>query len=251
MAAASLIATLQRLQDPLPAGMEAAVATAVAVAAHDYGGGIMRLPGRSIGVVQSCLDVAGRLLVRNPGATDALCGGDAAVQTRLLDRWTVLSSARDVGEIFVPSLGAAGRLRRHNSAVALCSIMYADVSPALREVHRAAQVLVLGLKAVREAPLYVADQQRLADLSPTDPVHEDQLMLRRLQLARVDPLRSVDATAAVQAAASRVMGYLGEQAVMAAVEEIDPLHREQLGRLLHGGGDELPQQHALQYVGYP
>ena len=98
--------------------------------------------------------------------------------------------------------------------VALCAVLLADACPGMREGSRAAQALVLGMKAAKEQRLFEQDQQRLADLEPADPAHQDQLLLRRLLLARGDPLRGVDARDAVRTAAGHVAGWAGNDQLM-------------------------------------
>ena len=57
---------------------------------------------------------------------------------------------------------------------------------------------------MHEAAAYARDRERLAELRPADPAHADQLLLRRLLLARSDALRAVPAQDAVRAAAGKV-----------------------------------------------
>jgi hypothetical protein len=152
----------------------------------------------------------------------------------------VLSSARDVGELFIPALGAAGRVRRHNTAVALCALLFADACPGLRDKDRVTQALVLGLKSVREQRLFVRDQERMQGMPPPeDSNHADQTVLRRLDLARADPLRAVDVGDAVRAAAAHVAGWLGQDTLLEAVEGIDLAFRDQMAKLLAG---QLPEE---------
>ena len=56
---------------------------------------------------------------------------------------------------------------------------------------------------MKEQAQYKSDHERLAALKPTDPEHEDQLLLRRLLLLRADRLALVDVTEAVRAAAGK------------------------------------------------
>lgn len=240
-AAVSLLAVLQRVFDPLPTELEHPVRTAALMVATDYGGGATRLPARSIGLMESAVEVIYRLTFRNPAAIGALTGSDLVAQDRLLDRWIALSAMRDVGEMFIPSLGAVGRVRRHNAAVALCSLLLADVCPGLRDYERLARAFALCLNAAREQRMFEVDQQRLADLQPADPAHQDQLLLRRLLLARGDPLRGVDAVDAVRTAAIHVAGWEGKDKFLASLEALDPMYSERMAELLAG---QLPESEA-------
>lgn len=233
-AAVSLLAVLQRVHDQLPGELEAPVRAAAALVCSEYGGGVLRLPSRSVDLIEGALEVVYRVLLSAPGAVGVMTGGDRAAADRLVDRWIALSSARDVGELFIPALGAAGRTRRHNAAVALCSLIVADTAPGIREQGRAAQALTLGLKAAREQSAFEADQQRLADLQPADREHQDQLLLRRLLLARSDPLRAVDAMDAVRVAAGHVAAWEGQEKLLKAMEDIDIAFRDQMAGLLAG-----------------
>jgi hypothetical protein len=153
---------------------------------------------------------------------------------RLLDRWIVLAGARDMGELFIPAVAASGRVRRHNAAVALCALLYADACPGMRRDNRAANALALALRALRERDTYAEDQRKLADLRPADPDHQDHLLLRRVAAAQADPLRAVDVEEAVRAAAGRITGWEGADALLVGVEAIDPGHREDLQAVLEG-----------------
>lgn len=73
-----------------------------------------------------------------------------------------------------------------------------------------------------------------------DTSHSDQLVLRRLTVARGDPVRALDAREAVKAAAAKVASWLGEEALKAQMEQADPLAAEQLQRLLAGQPLESP-----------
>lgn len=64
--------------------------------------------------------------------------------SRFLDRWITLSSAREIGELFVPALAALGRSRRHDAVVGICSVMVADVSEGMRDLTRASNAIILG-----------------------------------------------------------------------------------------------------------
>ena len=233
-AAVSLLGVLQRVHDRLPSELEAPVRVAAALVCSDYGGGVLRLPSRSVDLIEGALEIVYRVLFGTPGAIGVMTSGDSTAADRLIDRWIALSSARDVGELFIPALGAAGRTRRHNAAVALCFLIMADVAPGIKEQGRAAQALTLGLKAASEQRAFEADQQRLSDLQPADPEHQDQLLLRRLLLARADPLRGVDALDAVRAAAGHVASWEGQEKLLKAMEDIDVAFRDQLAGLLAG-----------------
>lgn len=65
-------------------------------------------------------------------------------RTRFLDRWITLSSARELGELFVPALAALGRSRRHDAVVGICSLIVGDGCEGMRDLPRATNALVLG-----------------------------------------------------------------------------------------------------------
>ena len=200
---------------------------------------MLRLPARSIGLTEAALEVVYRVLWSQPQALEVMTGGDVAAANRFIDRWIALSATRDVGELFLAAAAAAGRTRRHCAAVALCALIVSDAAgPGMREEGRAAQALALGLRASREQAAFEADQRRLADLRPSDPDHQDQLLLKRVLLARGDPLRAVDATDAVRAAVGHVAGWEGPDALIASMGEVDPLFQESVKRILKG---QLPE----------
>ncbi|KAL4857828.1 Importin-11 [Chlorella vulgaris] len=212
--AATLLSLLVQLLDQaaapgsqppeLPAELQPAATAAAAMAAVDFGSGVVRLPALGLTLVEACLEPVGRLLFKQPTLLPALLSGNAEAEIRLLDRWVVLGGARDIAEMFVPSMGVLGRVRRHRAAVTLCSLLYADTCPAMRSPDRAAQALVLGIRAAREQEQFARDQHRLQEMPPAhDSAHSDQLVLRRLALARADPVRAIDAREAVKAAAAK------------------------------------------------
>jgi hypothetical protein len=233
-AAAAAAAGEQPAAVQLPTELEPAAKAAAAVAAVDFGGGVVRLPSSGVGLVEACLEVVGRLLYRQPALLPALLDGNAESEGRLLDRWVILGGARDIAEMFVPAMGALGRTRRHRAAVTICSLLYADACPPLRTPERAAQALALGVRAAREQETFARDQQRLAELQVADTAHSDQLVLRRLAVAREDPIRAVDACEAVKAAAAKVAAWMGEEQLQQRMEQADPTAAEQLQRLRNG-----------------
>jgi len=232
--ALSLLSTLQRVYDQLPTVLEVPIKQTATMLCADFGMGTLRLPQRSLPLMESALEIVYRVLFTRPTALSALADNDRGATHRLIDRWILLASARDVGEMFIPQLAAAGRSRRHKAAVALCALVVADPPPGMRGEDRAAQSLVLGLKASKEQKLFESDQQRLANLQPKDPDHENQLLLRRLLLARGDPLRAVDATDAVRAAAGHVAAWQGSETLLQSLENIDSVYKTQMAALLAG-----------------
>ncbi len=247
--AAALLSLLQRLAGAAPplAELGPAAQAAAALVHADYGAGTLRLPARAVALVEACLEVVYHAVFREPAAAAALVGPDLEAQGRLVDRWVALASSRDVGELFVPAMAAAGRARRHAAAVALCSLVYADALPALREEARAAQALVLGLRAAREQPVFERDAAALAAAPhpPPDGEAPDQLLARRLALSAADPLRAVDAVDAARAAAARVEGWIGRERVAAALEAVDPMYGEQYAALAAGRLGEAEEAAAI------
>lgn len=218
----------------LPAELQPAAKGAAAVAAADFGGGVVRLPSQGVALVEACLESVGRLLFKQPGLLPALLDGNAQLEARLIDRWILLGGARDIAELFVPSMSVLGRVRRHRTAVTICSLLYADTIASLHTPERAAQALALGLRAAREQEAFARDQQRLQEVQVADPTHSDQLVLRRLALARSDPVRAIDARQAVQAAANKVVSWMGEVTLRLQLQHIDPQLLEQLAGILGG-----------------
>lgn len=92
-AALSLLSVLQRLYDAAgaapPPEVQGGVAAAAALAAYDFGGGSMRLPGKAVGVVEACFEVATRALFRDTHALGAVLGAGAETQ----HRWVLLRGA--------------------------------------------------------------------------------------------------------------------------------------------------------------
>jgi hypothetical protein len=241
--------------------LERPIMKAVALLATEYGGGVLRLPGKAIPILEPCLDILQHLTMVAPDVvfemfmrlnatppTDMTSNKSAVALGRVLDRWIALASARDVGEMFIPALAAVGRARRHSAAVALCALFLSDETAvrvgngelvsATRNLHRAAQALALGLRAAIEQRAFELDQRYLADLRPGDPDHTDQLLLRRLLLARGDALRGVDAMDAVRAVAGHVAGWAGRDRIVAEVQSIDYMYGERLETILAG---QLPE----------
>lgn len=243
-AAASLLGVLEKMYDQPPKELEDSFVALVSLVGGDYGGGVLRLPARSAGVMETCLDVLYRLFWRNPAWFEALTKGDTAVQDRILERWIALGSMRDVGELFIPSLGAIGRMRRHVAAVSLCALMVSDVAPGLLEEHRASQAIVLGLKAMREQNSLEADQIRLSEIK-LDRDYADQIMIKRLELSKKDFLRYMDARDAVRAAVNHFASKVGHDRVLAALEKVDPLYKEQVDILL---SSTLPENEATATI---
>lgn len=249
----SLAVVLGRLERP--------IMKAVSLLASEYGGGVLRLPGKAVPILEPCLDVLQHLTMvapdvvfemfmrlNTPPLTNMNSNKPAVGLGRVLDRWIALASARDVGEMFIPALAAVGRARRHSAAVALCALFLSDETAvrvgngelvsATRNLHRAAQALALGLRAAIEQRAFELDQRYLADLRPGDPDHTDQLLLRRLLLARGDALRGVDAMDAVRAVAAHVAGWAGRDRIVAEVQSIDYMYGERLETILAG---QLPE----------
>lgn len=245
--AAVLLGSLQRaMQAQLLASLEAPLQATFALVGSDYGGGVLRLPSKSLGIVEACIEVIQHVVFVSPATAAALIGSFPSAQNRFIDRWIALSATRDVGELFIPTLAAVGRARRHRAGVAICAAIVSDAFPALHDVDRAAQALVLGLRAAREQRTFESDQRRLADAKPSDPNHADQVMLRRLMAARSDPLRTVDATDAVRAAAGHVTAWAGTERILAAIAAVDPMYREQLAALLAGQLPDAVEEAAIE-----
>ncbi|KAL4448640.1 hypothetical protein ABPG75_005859 [Micractinium tetrahymenae] len=233
-AAAALAASGQPAELQLPAELQPAAKAAAAVAAADFGGGAVRLPSQGVALVEACLEAIGRLLFKQPGLLPVLLDSKQDAEARLLDRWVLLGGARDIVEMFMPAMGSLGRVRRHRAAVTLCSLLYADTVPLLRTPERAAQALALGIRAAREQEQFLRDQERLAEAQIPDPAHSDQLVLRRLALARDDPVKAIDAREATRAAGTKIASWMGEQQLRLQLQHIDPLLAEQLAALQRG-----------------
>ena len=244
-AAASLLGVLERMYEHLPTELEDPFTAVVWFVGAEYGGGVLRFPARSTGVIESCLDSMYRLFWRNPHCFETLTHGDRATQDRILDRWIALGSLRDVGELFIPALGTIGRIRRHVAAVALCSLLVSDAAVGLRDEQRAAQSIVLGLKAVREQATLEADESRISDIQ-VDARQADQIVLKRLELNKKDFLRYMDSRDAVRAAIVHFASFAGRDHALAALEGIDPLYRQQGENMLSSALSEREAAAAVE-----
>ena len=120
LAAVSLLAVLQRVHDPLPTEFRTACARCSAACMGRLWRWSVAPAWKVMAVLESALEVIYRLAFGAPGIIAALTAGETASQNRLIDRWIALSSVTDVGEMFITSLAAVGRVRRHNACGAVC-----------------------------------------------------------------------------------------------------------------------------------
>lgn len=148
----------------MPPSLLGPLRAACELAGADFGGAVMRLPARAVSVLEAALEVVCAALWHDPAAWRVVeAAGGEAHATRLLDRWISMSLTVDMAELFIAALATSARARRHESAVALAALLCADAAPQLRDPQRAARVIVLGLKCVREGPAYRRDLESIQE----------------------------------------------------------------------------------------
>lgn len=85
-AALSLLSVLQRVCDAtgaaLPGELQAGVNGAALLAAADFGGGSMRLPGKAVAVVEGCFELATRAVFRDVNSLGVIFGGARDAEDR-------------------------------------------------------------------------------------------------------------------------------------------------------------------------
>ncbi|KAL6783825.1 hypothetical protein ACKKBG_A03665 [Auxenochlorella protothecoides x Auxenochlorella symbiontica] len=225
-----------------PPSLRAPLEAAAALAGADFGGTVARLPARALGVLEAAMQVISAALWIDPRGTWALVmgaeageGGDSPRATRMLDRWVSMSLTVDMAELFLPPLAVTARARRHEAAVVAATLLCADAAPQLRDAARASRVIVLGLKAVKEAPAYRKDVESFKESLARAENEEDQLTLRRLSVATSHAIAEVDVAETVRAAAQKVAAWHGEEALLAALRAVDGAYPDQLRAVLQGG----------------
>jgi hypothetical protein len=82
VSALTLLSLMQRMHDALPPELEAPVRLAAALLAQDYGGGLMRLPPRSVQLLEACMEVLCRLAYKSPQTLHAICAGNMDAENR-------------------------------------------------------------------------------------------------------------------------------------------------------------------------
>lgn len=125
-------------------------------------------------------------------------------------------------------------LRATDTLTPKCASRYPAYYPPPLCFHAWVCLPPAGMRAAREQEQFGRDQQQLAAAQIPDAAHADQLVLRRLALAREDPVRGIDAREAARAAATKVASWLGEEGLRNHLQRIDPLLAEQLELLQRG-----------------
>lgn len=207
------------------------------------------LPSRMVQLLQPALQIVYRVLFNMPATLDVLTDGDMEAKRRLIDRWVIIGSSHDVGEVFVPSMASLGRSRRHNAAVALCSLIVSDATDIIRDRSRVARMLILALKAAREQPIFEQDQQALwqkpGTEHPNSSESQDYLREKKLNMIREDVLRGMDARDAARNAANHVCGWMGRTALLEQLEAFDPVFKAEMEKLLSA---QLPENEANEAI---
>lgn len=85
-AALSLLSVLQRVYDASgaqpPPELQAGVNAAASLAAFDFGGGSMRLPGKAISIIEACFELATRAVFRDVSSLGVIFNSIPEVQNR-------------------------------------------------------------------------------------------------------------------------------------------------------------------------
>jgi hypothetical protein len=261
-AGVALALTLRLIQanDYLVASsLQAAVTSTAAILGRDFGGGISHLPARCVTIVQGCIQVLAHIVFKQPsvfpsliaaayqsgvssngqeGGNGALVGQAAAatatiVEQRLVDRWLIFLLARDISELYVPVSSMHNKIRRHRGTVALCTAIYADVSPAMHSLERATKALVLCTKVVDEREMYLKSEEFLHNEFVSKQGVIDNIVKVGLEkMVTGDVFKTVDSREATRAAASKIFERHGKEVVLKSVETIDPMYRERLEEIL-------------------
>jgi len=272
--ALALMLRLIQANDYLVASsLQAAVTSAAAILGRDFGGGISHLPARCVTIVQGCIQVLAHIVFKQPsvfpsliaaacqssgvssngreGGSGPLVGQAQAaaaaaatiIEQRLVDRWLIFLLARDISELYVPVSSMHNKIKRHRGTVALCTAVYADVSPAMHSLERATKALVLCTKVVDEREMYLKSEEFLQNEFVSKQGVIDNIVKVGLEkMLTGDMFKAVDSREATRAAASKIFERHGKEAVLKSVETMDPMYRERLEEILflnggsNGGG---------------
>ncbi len=262
-AALALLGILQRLYGELPTPLEGPIKSVCTLLCLDFRRGprissnASFVPGRLAHLLHPALQIIVRLLYSSPTAIGPLTDFDRNSQVRLLDRWVILGSSQDVGEVFVPQISALGRSRRHNLAVAMCAMIINDQCELLRDGPRVARCLIVCLKAAFEQTVFEKEQEMLFSDSnghsvdvrggSNDESHpQDFLREKRLLMRRADPLRTVDAMDALRRAANHVMSYLGRDGLLSLLETYNPVFCAEMAKIVSSTLSEADTEAALR-----
>ncbi|KAK9865409.1 hypothetical protein WJX84_004910 [Apatococcus fuscideae] len=201
--------------------------------AHGLSGGV-------VGVSESFLEALARLLFRQPAALQLLLHGqEPAAESRFVDWWIHLASARYLEEVLgMPAMAALGRLRRRLAAASLCALICAGSCASLREPAQCAHALSLSFVCLSEDSEFQGDQQDIASAAAEE--RSDRIVKARLQLARTDSLRTLSMSHALQAAAKAAASQCGEQNLLQAVSWLDSRMEQSLRTILHTNASAQP-----------
>lgn len=232
---AGLLAVMQQLgMDQALAAMEPTVKGMMQIiASHTFG--MVGASERVTGVADAFLEALAPILLQRPNALGALLPSEEA-QASFVSHWLALASTRYLEELFgVQAIASLARYRRHVSAAAMCALIASGACSPILELGRGARVLALGLRAVEDSSLFQADhaalQQALSKMDASSAAH-NSVEARRAALQLADPARAVDAMAALKAAVGVLVARHGQEAVLAALEEIDPEYKESMVELM-------------------
>lgn len=206
------------------------------------------LPKKMVNMMQPALQIVCRLIFASPSSLNELTEGDEFAQIRLLDRWAILGSSNDVGEVFVSTLAILGRSRRHNASVSMCSLILSDCCPALRDGPRLARMFIIILKAAKEQSAFERDQEKMWKEKTEYVDHvgsRDYLQEKKLCMTRQDPLYGVDTKDAARMAANHVCGWMGKDTLLKLLGEYDPIYKVAMEKLL---SSQLPEQETEQAI---
>ncbi|KAK9829330.1 hypothetical protein WJX72_005222 [[Myrmecia] bisecta] len=206
------------------------------------------LGSRLLSLCEAFLEVLARLIFNSPAVFPHLWAEEPAAEGRFLDQWLAIASTRYVEEVLgVPAMAAMGRLRRHQAAVGICTLICANCSAAMRDTKRLAKAVGLALRAMSEAQSFQEDQAAIsAMMGQAEPgFPQDQIVMRRLALAHADPMRTLDMRDVVKAAAGSAVSAASESALLEAVGWIDSGLEEALKLVLQsvsGQGHLISQE---------
>jgi len=184
-----------------------------------------------VNVLEGFLEVLGRVFMVSPAAFAALIpahddqhqqqqqhhqgqggqqgGAAAGPQSRFIDKWLTVASARFLEEVIgVKTMAMLGRYRRRIATASLCALVAAGATPPalLDTPAHTARACTLAVQAVCDDPDFHTDQADLDALDFKADLGEDSVLARRLQVTRADPVRSLNVVDAV----TKLLGGLAQ-----------------------------------------
>lgn len=206
-----------------------------ALAAHE-------MHPKVVNVFEGFLEVLARLILHHPPVFAALVDANVSAGGRFVSRWLSVCGAQYLEELLgVRAMAMLGRFRRRIASLALCAAISADIMPHLFGGEVAPRVCKLLAKAVSEESLFLADARELDTMDFKADLQEDHVLLRRLEVSKVDPVRAINIHTAFSAALQRLAALLGgADALLAAVTATSPAITATVQQLL------APQQQQQQ-----